>query len=174
MVIIPLIGYRIGFQFFRSVKIKSSGFIFMGIGSIFAAMNGFEWLSLHLRQLISSKNLHLLMREHQRLHFLIGVFSRPYPIEHSNDRDRHELSMQRDVFRLKQALRLCLAPILGHVPRPFLQASEPGTKLGSQHYAHMWLNIAGALLVLPLIHLLADAGTAAEYKSRVCNSHIAV
>ena len=173
-VIIPLLVTGLVFLFFRSVKIKSSGFILMGIGLIFAAMNGFEWLSLPLASIDFVQELLLLMKDYAALAFLIGVLLTGL-IQSSTVMTGIAMSfLAAGAIPLETGIAIMLGANIGTCATALLASIGSGKEARLTAYAHMWLNVGGALLALPLISLLADAGTALSPNPESQLAHISV
>ena len=176
LVIIPLLVIGVGLQFFRGVKIKSSGFIFLGIGIIFSAINGFEWLSGPLAKIDSIQNLIYLMREHSALAFLTGTFLTAL-IQSSTVMTGIAMSFYRaGIFPLETGITIMIGANIGTCGTAFSQVWGPDSEARLTAYAHMWLNIGRSFMFLPFIryfgrgqqlHSHTESGT--QLSTRECD-----
>ncbi|MBS4176287.1 Na/Pi symporter [Lederbergia citrea] len=158
-IIIPLLTIGVILQFFRRTKLKSWSFIFMGIGIIFAAMNGFEWLSSRLADIDYIQNLIYVMRGNASIAFLIGVFLTAL-IQSSTVMTGIAMSfLGAGIFPLETGIAIMLGANIGTCATALLAGIGAGREARLTAYAHMWLNIGGAVLFLPFIHFLAGVSS---------------
>lgn len=155
-IIIPFLAIGICMMFFRNASMRSGGFIFIGIGIIFAAMNGFEWLSGPLANVDYIQNIIFLMRDYMVLAFLMGMFLTAL-IQSSTVMTGIAMSfLAAGIFPLETGIAIMLGANIGTCATGLLAAIGAGHEARLTAFAHMWLNIAGALLFLPFTHLLAE------------------
>ncbi|MBS4209064.1 Na/Pi symporter [Bacillus sp. FJAT-50079] len=156
-IIIPFLAIGLFFMLFKHAKWRSTGFIFVGIGMIFAAMNGFEWLSSPLAQVSYVQHLIYLMRDYVIIAFLTGTLLTAL-IQSSTVMTGIAMSfLATGIFPLETGIAIMLGANIGTCATGLLAAIGAGHEARLTAFAHMWLNIAGALIFLPLSHILADA-----------------
>lgn len=155
-IIIPLLLLGFVLQFFRKVAYKSTGFILLGIGTIFASMNGFEWLSGPLAQVEYIEKFVILMGNFRPLAFLTGTILTAL-IQSSTVMTGIAMSfLSANIFSLDTGIAIMLGSNIGTCATALLAGIAAGREARLTAYAHMWLNIGGALLFLPLIPVLAE------------------
>lgn len=155
-IIIPLLITGTIMQFLRGAKVKSSGFILLGIGIIFAAMNGFEWLSGPLAEIDYIQNLILLMSNNALIAFSTGIILTGL-IQSSTVMTGIAMSfLAAGLFPFETGIAIMLGSNIGTCTTALLAGIGAGREARLTAYAHMWLNIGGALLFLPLIPALSN------------------
>lgn len=154
-IIIPLLIIGTVLQFLRDRKLKSSGFILLGIGIIFAAMHGFEWLSGPLAEVDYIRKLIHLMSNNILIAFSTGIILTGL-IQSSTVMTGIAMSfLAAGIFPFETGIAIMLGSNIGTCTTALLAGIGAGREARLTAYAHMWLNIGGALLFLPLIPSLA-------------------
>ena len=75
---------------------------------------------------------------------------------------------------LETGIAIMLGANIGTCATALLASIGSGKEARLTAYAHMWLNVGGAILALPLISLLADAGIALSPNPESQLAHISV
>ncbi|MEK3890678.1 Na/Pi symporter [Bacillus sp. FSL K6-3431] len=173
-IIIPLFVIGSIMQLFRDYKIKSSGFILLGIGIIFAAMNGFEWLSGPLAKIDYVQNLILFMSDHIFIAFTTGMMLTGL-IQSSTVMTGIAMSfLAAGLFPLETGIAIMIGSNIGTCATALLASIGAGSEARLTAYAHMWLNIGGALLFFPLIPVLASVSSIIAMSSDIQLAHASV
>ena len=154
--VIPFILIGICCFIFKIVWIKSTGFILIGFGGIFAAMAGFEKLAVPLTNTPVMKQLLLLLDQHILYAFFVGVLITAI-IQSSTVVTGIAMSfLNAAVFPLETAIIIMLGANIGTCVTGLLASIGAGKEARLTAFAHVWLNIVGAILCLPFITHLAD------------------
>ncbi|HBZ09062.1 MAG TPA: Na/Pi cotransporter family protein [Bacillus bacterium] len=155
-VIIPLLSAGTLCLFFRNVKVRSTGFIFMGIGIIFASMNGFGWLSSPLTSIDYVHNLINHMEGSMFSAFIIGTLLTAV-IQSGTVVTGIAMSfIGSGIFSLETGILIMMGSNIGTCSTALLAGIGAGNEARLTAYAHLWLNIFGVLVFLPFISNLAD------------------
>lgn len=158
--IIPLLALGLFLLFFPSVKVRSGGYILLGIGIIFAAMQGFGWLSNPLTKIDFVQVLISLMQKQMTLAFLIGIVLTAI-IQSSTVVTGIAMSfIGSGIFSLETGILIMIGSNIGTCSTALLAGVGAGNEARLTAYAHMWLNLAGALFSLPFISHLAGVSAA--------------
>ncbi len=156
VIIIPLLAAGTVCLFFRSAKIRSTGFIFMGIGITFASMNGFGWLSSPLTNIDHVHGLIENMEGNIFFAFIMGVFLTAI-IQSGTVVTGIAMSfIGSGVFSLETGILIMMGSNIGTCSTALLASIGAGNEARLTAYAHLWLNIIGVLVFLPFIPNLAD------------------
>ena len=155
-VIIPLLSAGTLCLFFRNVKVRSTGFIFMGIGIIFASMNGFGWLSSPLTSIDYVHNLINHMEGSMFSAFIIGTLLTAV-IQSGTVVTGIAMSfIGSGIFSLETGILIMMGSNIGTCSTALLAGIGAGNEARLTAYAHLWLNTFGVLVFLPFISNLAD------------------
>ncbi|GIN89665.1 hypothetical protein J6TS1_21800 [Siminovitchia terrae] len=156
VIIIPLLSAGTVCLFFRSAKIRSTGFIFTGIGIIFASMNGFDWLSSPLTNIDHVRGLIENMEGNVFFSFMMGVLLTAV-IQSGTVVTGIAMSfIGSGVFSLETGILIMMGSNIGTCSTALLASIGAGNEARLTAYAHLWLNIIGVLVFLPFIPNLAD------------------
>lgn len=156
MVVIPLLSAGTLSLFFRSAKIRSTGFIFLGIGIIFAAMNGFGWLSSPLTSVDYVHNFIVQMENNMFYAFFIGILLTA-AIQSGTVVTGIAMSfIGTGIFSLETGILIMMGSNIGTCSTALLAGIGAGNEARLTAYAHLWLNIMGVLAFIPFISVLAD------------------
>lgn len=154
--VIPFILIGIGCLFFKVNWIKSMGFILIGFGGIFAAMAGLEKLATPLTNTPVMKQMLLLLDEHILYAFVVGVLITAI-VQSSTVVTGIAMSfLSAAVFPLETAILIMLGANIGTCATALLASIGGGKEARLTAFAHVWLNIGGAVLCLPLISYLTE------------------
>jgi len=155
-IILPLLLIGMVLQFSKNIKVKSSSFIVLGIGIIFASMNGFEWLSGPLANIEYIDNLIYVMKDHSVISFLIGTFITAI-IQSSTVMTGIAMSfLSVGTIPLETGIAIMIGANIGTCATALLASIGTGKEARQTAFAHIWLNVGGAILFFPLISILAN------------------
>lgn len=173
-IILPLLTIGLIFQFLKNAKVKSAGFILLGIGIIFTSMNGFEWLASSLENVSAIDNLISLMGNSTIFSFLAGTLLTAL-IQSSTVVTGISMSfLATGTFPLETGLAIMLGANLGTCATALFASIGAGNEARLTAFAHIWLNLAGALLFLPLINILANVSMTLTYSPETQLAHASV
>ncbi|MCZ2259078.1 Na/Pi symporter [Sporosarcina sp. G11-34] len=154
--VIPLIVAGLCCLIFKIVWIKSTGFVLIGFGGIFGAMSGFEKLATPLTNTPVMKQMLLLLDQHILYAFFIGVLITAI-IQSSTVVTGIAMSfLNAGIFPLEIAIIIMLGANIGTCVTGLLASIGGGKEARLTAFAHVWLNVGGAVLCLPFITHLAD------------------
>lgn len=157
--VIPLIFFGILCFFFRIVWVRSSGFILLGFGFIFAAMYGFEKLAIPLTNTSLMNHLLQLLDQHLLYGFLVGVLITSI-VQSSTVVTGIAMSfLNADVFPLEIGIVIMLGANIGTCVTGLLASIGAGEEARLTAFAHVWLNVIGAIICLPFITQLTNASS---------------
>ncbi|MBE6183969.1 Na/Pi symporter [Heyndrickxia ginsengihumi] len=152
---IPFLLIGIIFHLFRDVRMKSISYIFLGLALIFAAMRGFEWLAIPLTQMNFVHFLFTLLHSHLFLALLFGMVLAA-SIQSSTVTIGMAMSfISAGVFPIETGIAIMLGANIGTCFTGLLASFGAGEEARLTAYAHIWLNVGGALVFYPFITLLA-------------------
>ena len=153
--IIPFILIGIFCLLFKVTWVKSTGFVLIGFGGIFTAMGGFEKLAIPLTNMPWMQQMLLLLNENIGYAFLVGIIITGI-IQSSTVVTGIAMSfLNAGVFPLETGIIIMLGANIGTCVTGLLASIGAGVEARLTAFAHMWLNIGGAVLCLPFITHLA-------------------
>jgi phosphate:Na+ symporter len=153
--IIPFLAAGCLAQLFKSPKMRSAGFISLGIGIIFASMKGFGWLSEPLSDLETAKGMLGNMQESVPFAFLGGIILTAI-IQSSTVVTGIAMSfLGTETISLETGILVMIGSNIGTCATALLAGIGAGREARLTAYAHLWLNVTGALLFIPFIGSLA-------------------
>ncbi|WP_433743227.1 Na/Pi symporter [Falsibacillus pallidus] len=140
--------------FFRNRTARSTGWVLIGLALIFAAMRGFEWLADPLFKYKIVKNIFLWMDHSLIIPLVVGaVFTAA--VQSSTATTGMMMSfLQADIVSLDSAISFMIGANIGTCITALLAAIGAGNEARLTAFAHVWLNIGGALIFFPFIHQL--------------------
>lgn len=157
--IIPFIIGGVLLQFFKNTKLKSCGYIFLGIAIIFAAMNGFEILANSIEDVPMMEKLIELMKNNIAISFLTGTFLTAI-IQSSTAMTGIAMTfLTSGTFDLNTGIAIMIGANIGTCATALLASIGAGNEARLTAYAHIWLNLIGAVIFLPFISILGQASS---------------
>lgn len=151
--IIPFFLIGIFLQFFN--KFRSYSFIFLGIGIIFTAMNGFVWISEPFAQIEYIQQFLGLMSKHLLLAFLVGTLLTAI-VQSSTVMTGIAMSfLMTGTITLESSIAIMIGANIGTCATALLAAIGAGREASLTAFAHLWLNIGGAVIFIPFVSFLA-------------------
>ncbi|MBS4173584.1 Na/Pi symporter [Bacillus sp. FJAT-49736] len=174
VLVIPFLTIGIICMFFKKTKWKSLGFIFIGFALIFAAMRAFEQLAIPFTQLPFTQKLLLLLSDHFLYAFLIGIILTAC-IQSSTVMTGIAMSfLSAQIFSLETGIAIMLGANIGTCITGLLASIGAGEEARLTAYAHIWLNVGGALLCLPFLSQLAFICRELSYNPETQLAHASV
>jgi phosphate:Na+ symporter len=140
---------------FTANRLKSIGFILTGFAIIVGSMRALERLAVPLTRLGFIQHLLQLVSHHTVLSFLLGI-GLTACIQSSTVMTGIAMSfLSAGIFPLETGIAIMLGANIGTCITALLASFGGGEEARLTAYAHVWLNVAGALVCMPLIHYLA-------------------
>jgi len=154
--IIPLLVIGALLLLFRKARVRSWGFILLGIGIIFASMEGFGRLARPLESVGYVQEMLLMMKEQPLAALGLGVVLTAL-IQSSTVMTGIAMSfIGAGALSLETGIAIMLGANIGTCATALLAGIGAGAEARLVAYSHMWLNVGGALLFYPFMPMLAD------------------
>lgn len=154
--IIPLLVFGLFFLFFKRTKINSLGYILTGFAIIISSMKAFEWLATPLTQLNLVQHILYLISDHLIYGFIFSILLTAC-IQSSTVMTGIAMSfLSAGIFPLETGIIIMLGANIGTCITGLLASIGAGEEARLTAFAHIWLNIVGALLFVPFISQLAN------------------
>lgn len=158
-VIAPFIAAGLMLLMFRKPKLKSFGYIFLGLGIIFASMEGFARVSAPIQHLDAVNGLLSQLNSNMALAILAGAVLTAV-IQSSTATTGIAMSfIGAGVLPLEAGIAIMLGSNVGTCGTALIAGIAAGKEARLTAYAHTWLNLMGALLFLPLIPALSSVSS---------------
>nr|WP_096153341.1 Na/Pi symporter [Bacillus sp. FJAT-45066] len=134
----------------------SIGATMFGLGCLFVAMNGFETLALPLSIIPAVENLLIWTNEQYVMGVLLGTILTAI-IQSSTATTGISMSfLNNDVLTIQTGIAIMLGANIGTCVTAFLASMGGLREARLAAYAHIWLNVGGVLLFIPLIPYLSS------------------
>ncbi|GER66944.1 hypothetical protein BpJC7_09010 [Weizmannia acidilactici] len=154
--ILPFLGAGAVLIFFGNKRLKSAGHILFGLSLVFAAMRGFEVLAIPLSKTAFVQHLFSVLNTHAMSAFFLGILLSA-AIQSSTVTIGMAMGfLGSGVFPLETGIAIMLGANIGTCITGLLASIGAGEEARLTAFTHVWLNIGGALIFLPFLHLLAD------------------
>lgn len=155
-------------------RLRSTGFILLGISAVFAAMGGFEYLAGPLKSIDFVNQLILQLKESYFLSILIGTVITAI-IQSSTATTGIIMGfLSGGAFGLDTGIAIMLGSNIGTCVDAFFASLFGGKEARLSAYAHIWLNIFGVAAFYPLIGFLTSIGQQLASAPDVQLAHIGV
>lgn len=153
---------------------RNTGFILLGISSVFAAMWGFEALASPLKDTPFMHEL-LLTLGSSRLYAVLAGAVLTAVIQSSTATTGIIMGfLSADTMNLETGIAILLGANIGTCADALLASIGSGKEGKLTAYAHTWLNVFGVALFYPFIGLLAALGSFLSAQPDVQLAHISV
>ncbi|MED3563710.1 Na/Pi symporter [Bacillus xiapuensis] len=158
----------------KNQKAKSMGMLLFGIASVFTAMKGFELLAHPLTSLSFINKFILSINDHIFLSLLTGTVITSI-IQSSTAMTGIAMGfLTAGLLQLDAGIAIMLGANIGTCITAVIASIGGGKESRLAAYAHVWLNVFGVALFIPLIPYLSEhAGVLASHKD-VQLAHISV
>jgi len=154
--ILPLAILGFLFILINKYKLRSIGFIFLGISIVFSTMRGFKYLASMMEQSSLLQPFFLQLVDRPIIALLVGILITAL-IQSSTATIGIIIGfLQADMLPLEIAIAIMLGSNIGTCITSYLASlgTEKSAKLSA--YAHIWLNIGGVILFYPFIDTLSS------------------
>ncbi len=160
--------------FFKNKKARSIGMILFGITSVFTAMKGFELLAEPLTTMTIIHNFILSINDHIVLSLLTGTVITAV-IQSSTAMTGIAMGfLAAGLLQLDAAIAIVLGANIGTCITAIIASIGGGKESRLAAFAHIWLNVFGVLLFIPLIPILTENASFLASKIDVQLAHISV
>ncbi|RDU35426.1 Na/Pi cotransporter family protein [Neobacillus piezotolerans] len=158
----------------RKVVLRSTGMVLLGIASVFTAMKGFEALSLPLASVDAVHKLLLSLNEHILVGIAAGACMTAI-IQSSTAMTGIAMGfLTSGILGLEAGIAVMLGANIGTCITALIAAIGGGEEAKLAAFAHVWLNVIGVLLFIPLIPVLGNLGPEIAGSPDVQLAHISV
>ncbi|MCL6571879.1 MAG: Na/Pi symporter [Bacillus sp. (in: Bacteria)] len=173
-VLIPLAICGALLILFKNKKARSIGMIMFGITSVFTAMKGFELLAHPLTLMSFINNFIVLINENIFLSLLTGAIFTAI-IQSSTAMTGMAMGfLTAGLLQLDAGIAIVLGANIGTCITAIIASIGGGKESQLAAYAHVWLNVLGVLIFIPLIPTLADKAPLLATTKGVQLAHISV
>ncbi|MBM7097114.1 MULTISPECIES: Na/Pi symporter [Alteribacter] len=154
--IIPLLIIGLPLLMTKNQVLFCLGCFSFGLGSIFVAMHGFETLAYPLSSLASVHDWLISTDEKGTIALMLGVVMSGI-IQSSSAVSAITMSfMNENILSLPTGIAIMLGANIGTCVTAWLASIGGSLESRLTAYAHIWINVIGALLFFPFIHLFSD------------------
>lgn len=146
------------------LPIKSLGFIFLGLSSVFTAMNGFEASAAPIASLSLLKDSFEVLNSSHIISIFAGSILTAI-IQSSTAATGIVMGfLSSHILHLDTGIALVLGANIGTCMTAYIASIGSGREAKLCAYAHIWLNVLGVLLFFPFINMLTElAGYLSSY-----------
>ncbi|MDQ6599708.1 Na/Pi cotransporter family protein [Bacillus salipaludis] len=158
----------------KNRKARSIGMLLFGIASVFTAMKGFELLAHPLTSLSYINKYILLINDHIFLSLLTGTFITAI-IQSSTAMTGIAMGfLTAGLLQLDAGIAIMLGANIGTCITAIIASIGGGKESRLAAYAHVWLNVFGVALFIPLIPYLTEHADLLASHKDVQLAHISV
>ncbi|WP_325050487.1 Na/Pi symporter [Falsibacillus albus] len=140
----------------KQPKLKSLGWVLVGLGMIFTAMRGFEWLAQPLFGYKFVQSGFSLMNRHLLYSMLFGIILTAIVQSSTATTGMMMSFLQAGIVPLESGIAFMIGANIGTCITGLIAAVGANKEAKRTAYAHIWLNVGGAILFYPMIHLLGE------------------
>jgi len=172
--LVPLAVGGAIFILFPNRKIRSIGLLLFGIASVFTAMKGFEVLAEPLTSMKTVNHFILSLNNHLFVCIVTGAFLTAI-IQSSTAMTGIAMSfLTGGMLELDAGIAIVLGANIGTCITAVIASIGGGKESRLAAFAHVWLNVFGVLLFIPLIPLLTEYAPLLSSQKDVQLAHISV
>ncbi|MGG1400496.1 Na/Pi symporter [Bacillus salipaludis] len=158
----------------KNRKARSIGMLLFGIASVFTAMKGFELLAHPLTSLSYINKFILSINDHIFLSLLTGTFITAI-IQSSTAMTGIAMGfLTAGLLKLDAGIAIMLGANIGTCITAIIASIGGGKESRLAAYAHVWLNVFGVALFIPLIPYLSQHADLLASHKDVQLAHISV
>ncbi|MDR7000408.1 Na/Pi symporter [Neobacillus niacini] len=158
----------------KNRKAKSIGMLLLGIASVFTAMKGFELLAHPLTSLSYINKFILSINDHIFLSLLTGTIITAI-IQSSTAMTGIAMGfLTAGLLQLNAGIAIMLGANIGTCITAIIASIGGGKESRLAAYAHVWLNVFGVALFIPLIPYLSEHADLLAHQKDVQLAHISV
>lgn len=153
---------------------KSIGLIIFGLATLFAAMGGFDFLAVPLKQYELMDQLLTQMNSSHLISVLVGTAITSIIQSGSATIGMTMGFLTNDTLLLGSGIAVMFGANIGTCVTALLACIGASKESRMCAYAHVWLNILGVLLFFPFINLLANFATTLANSPDTQLAHVTV
>ncbi|MDQ0269503.1 Na/Pi symporter [Cytobacillus purgationiresistens] len=169
---IALTGCVLAFMKYK--QLQSIGIGLLGISSVFAAMRGFEYLAISIKETPWINEVLLTLDGSHFYAVLAGVIITAI-IQSSTAATGMIMGLlTAGAMNLDTGIAIMLGANIGTCADALLAAIGAGREAKLTAYAHIWLNFIGVALFFPFINILGEIGMHAANQIDVQLAHVSV
>lgn len=158
----------------KNKNARSIGMLIFGISAVFTAMKGFEMLAGPLTDIPFIKHTLISLNQSIIIGILVGAGFTAI-IQSSTAMTGITMGfLTAGLLNLDAGIAVMLGANIGTCITAFIASIGSGQESRLAAYAHIWLNVAGVLLYIPLIPLLTNIAPALAIGPDVQLAHISV
>ena len=159
---------------FKNKKARSIGLLLFGIASVFTAMKGFELLAHPLTTMGFINKFFLSINDNLILSLLAGTVITAV-IQSSTAMTGIAMGfLTAGLLQLDAGIAIVLGANIGTCITAIIASIGGGKESKLAAFAHVWLNVFGVLLFIPLIPILTENAPLLAAKKDVQLAHISV
>lgn len=172
--LIPMAVIGSVFMLFKSQKLRSIGFIFLGIASVFSAMSGFEYLAGPLASLPLIEESIIKLNDSYFYSVITGTVITAI-IQSSTATTGIIMGfLSSNILSIGSGIAIMLGSNVGTCLTAFIASIGGGKDSKLCAYAHIWLNVMGVVVFFPFIEHLAILASTLANQPDVQLAHISV
>lgn len=173
-VLVPLAVIGGFLMLFTNKKIRSVGMLLFGIASVFTAMKGFEFLAHPLTSMDLINKFILSINDNIFLSLLTGTIITAI-IQSSTAMTGIAMGfLTAGLLQLDAGIAIVLGANIGTCITAVIASIGGGKESRLAAFAHVWLNVFGVLLFIPLIPILTEYAPLLASRKDVQLAHISV
>lgn len=172
--IVPLAVIGAVFILVSNKKLRSIGMLLLGIAAVFSAMKGFELFAKPLTSIPLIKHLLLSLNDSIGLSIAIGAVLTAV-IQSSTAMTGIAMGfLTAGLLNLHAGIAVMFGANIGTCITAIIAAIGGGQEARLAAYAHVWLNVLGVALFIPLIPFLTELAPFMSHDKAVQLAHISV
>ncbi|MCM3765334.1 Na/Pi symporter [Neobacillus niacini] len=173
-VLVPFAIIGASLILFPNKKARSIGMLLFGIASVFTAMKGFEMLAQPLTSMNVIHQFILSINDNILLSLLTGMFITSV-IQSSTAMTGIAMGfLTAGLLQLDAGIAIVFGANIGTCITALIASFGGGKESKLAAYAHVWLNVFGVLLFVPLIPFLTENAPLLAARKEVQLAHISV
>ncbi len=153
--IIPSIVIGFIMYWFRSTSVRSLGMVFIGFGLIFTSIRAIQWLAAPLTHSPSLRTYFFEVNDHVVLALLLGCILTAIVQSSTVITGVTMGFMAAHSIDLNAGIGIMLGANIGTCITAYMASIGGGTQAKLTAYAHIWLNVIGVLIFIPLIPIMS-------------------
>ncbi|MGG3469373.1 Na/Pi symporter [Neobacillus pocheonensis] len=158
---------------FKNKKARSIGMLLFGIASVFTAMKGFELLAHPLTEMEFINKFILSINDNILLSLVTGTILTAI-IQSSTAMTGIAMGFLTAGLHLDAGIAIVLGANIGTCITAIIASIGGGKESRLAAFAHVWLNVFGVLLFIPIIPILTDNASILASRVDVQLAHISV
>ncbi|WP_042357447.1 Na/Pi symporter [Bacillus rubiinfantis] len=172
--LIPLAIIGAVLALMKKSKVRSIGFILLGISVVFSAIRGFEYIAAPLKDMAFINDWLLAIDKHHLYAVITGILIAAI-IQSSTATTAIIMGfLSSGAMNLDTGIAIILGANIGTCVDVYLASIGSGREAKLTAYAHIWLNVLGVIAFYPFIGSLANLGLQLSQQPDAQLAHISV